>query len=106
MHSVALIIKVCAYLLCGYAFCCAYYQGLCLFIMGLCILLRLLSRFVVIYYGVMHSVALIIKVCAYLLCGYASCCAYYQGLPVKPSYATNVQDVFIYTHYRNMFRPI
>jgi hypothetical protein len=27
-------------------------------------------------------------------------------LPVKPSYATNVQDVFIYTHYRNMFRPI
>jgi hypothetical protein len=32
---------------------------------------------------------------ACLLWGYASCCAYYQGLLVKPSFATNVQDVFI-----------
>jgi hypothetical protein len=30
-----------------------------------------------------------------LLWGYAACCAYYQGLLVKPSFATNVQDVFI-----------
>jgi hypothetical protein len=66
MHPVARIIKVCAYLLWGYASCCAYYQGLCLFIKGLCILLRVLSRFVLIYYGVMHPVARIIKVCAYL----------------------------------------
>jgi hypothetical protein len=30
-----------------------------------------------------------------LLWGYASCCAYYQGLSVKQSSATNVQDIFI-----------
>jgi hypothetical protein len=29
-----------------------------------------------------------------------------QGLSVKPWSATNVQDVFIYTLYRNMFQPI
>jgi hypothetical protein len=29
-----------------------------------------------------------------------------EGLLVKPSSATNIQDVFIYTLYHVMFRPI
>jgi hypothetical protein len=37
-----------------------------------------------------------------LLWGYASCCAYYQGLLVKPSSETNISDGFIYSLWRHV----